>query len=762
MSMLKKFIAVRGVGRFITSALPGVPACLKTTLVLGGNGFGKTTLCSILRSLAANDPAIIAGRARLGAATTPEIELLLEGGTVSFRNGAWSAPAPEFLVFDGTFIADNVYAGDVVDLEQRRNLYRVIVGKQGVALAIEEERLAGESRARVGDIKAFEKAIQGHVPAGMMLDDFVRLPADADIDARIAAQTLSIEAVKASETVRARPALSLMPWPELPPNLETLLAQTLEGIAEDAQRLIAEHIAHQGMDEHAEAWLEEGTEHAANDKCPYCGQSVKGLALIDAYRHLFADSYRDLKSDVERVRTAIEREFGERAAASFDALRAANQAAVEFWSRYCKLPELPDVSAASKSLRDICGEALARLRLKSATPQEGVPANADFRAATAQFATTRQIVGRYNAAVDAANAEVAAKKAAVAAGELKKEEAALVRLKAQKKRHDSDLVRLCDHRQRLMTEKDAFDKSKVEVRAKLEQHTRKVIKPYEARINQLLDNFNAGFQIAQTKAAYPGGVASSTYQIVINNTGVDLGDGKTPTDLPSFKNTLSAGDRSTLALAVFIAHLERDPDRANRVVVFDDPFTSQDSFRRRQTIHEIKRAGDACKQLIVFSHDATFLRDVRAKCNVAECTVLQLADHRSFGIKIMPCDLTEATWGRAASDMDDLQAFITTGAGKDRDIVRKMRVVLETHCRSTYSGSFEPDDRLGGMVERIKKAGDQHPAWALADELEPINEYSRDHHHGEDPQDGAADLIDPQELTGFVKRTLRIVNNLQA
>ena len=55
---------------------------------------------------------------------------------------------------------------------------------------------------------------------------------------------------------------------------------------------------------------------------------------------------------------------------------------------------------------------------------------------------------------------------------------------------------------------DALDKSKVDVRAKLEQHTDRVIKPYEGRINQLLDNFNAGFRIARTKPAYSGGVAS--------------------------------------------------------------------------------------------------------------------------------------------------------------------------------------------------------------------------------------------------------------
>jgi hypothetical protein len=75
--------------------------------------------------------------------------MLLEAGKATFRNGAWSLSEPEFLVFDGVFIAENVFAGDVVGLEQRRNLYRVIVGKEGVGLAVEEERLAAESYAAI-------------------------------------------------------------------------------------------------------------------------------------------------------------------------------------------------------------------------------------------------------------------------------------------------------------------------------------------------------------------------------------------------------------------------------------------------------------------------------------------------------------------------------------------------------------------------------------------------------------------------------------
>jgi wobble nucleotide-excising tRNase len=760
--VLKKIIAVKNVGRFINSAYISVPECLKTTLVLGGNGFGKTTLASILRSNGTNDPAIVIGRARLGATSEPDVELLLDTGKATFRKGMWSGSSPEFLVFDSAFISDNVHAGDVVDLEQRRNLYRVIVGKEGVNLAIEEERLAGESRDRSSKLNAMEKAMKSHVPAGMKIADFIELPAESDVDVKIGEQAKTIEAVRAAGELKARAGLTIIGLPVLQDDLDAILAKTLKGMADDAQKQIAAHIERHKMGGGGESWLQKGVSYIADDNCPFCGQGVSGIALVKAYQQVFADSYEQVKVSAEKARAAIERAFGGRASGAIETQIEANNGAVEFWSRYCELPELTSPKELASAISGLGTAALARLAKKIAAPQEAVPEDAEFAKALGQFEEARTAVIGYNETINKVNAEIAAKKAAIAGGDLKREEATLLRLNAQKKRHEKTIAALCIDHQRLTKEKAMLDQQKTEVRAKLEAHTNNVMKPYEGRINQLLDNFNAGYSIAQTKPAYGGGIASSTYELVINNTGVNLGDGKTPTDQPSFKNTLSAGDKSTLALAVFVAHLERDPDRAKRIVVFDDPFTSQDAFRRRQTVHEIARVGAGSKQLMVLSHDASFLRQIRDKCKTGECTALQLGDHRAAGIKIMSCDLDDACRGRAASDMDDLQAFVTTGAGKDRDIIRKMRIVLETHCRSTYSGSFAADDRLGGMVEKIKKVGDQHPAGALVDELDQINEYSRDHHHGEDPEDGTSDLIDSQELTGYVKRTLRIANNLQA
>ena len=96
------------------------------------------------------------------------------------------------------------------------------------------------------------------------------------------------------------------------------------------------------------------------------------------------------------------------------------------------------------------------------------------------------------------------------------------------------------------------------------------------------------------------------------------------------------------------------------------------------------------------------------------------------------------------------------------NIIRKMRVVLETHCRTTYPASFVAEDWLGEIVRKTCEGGDTHPAAPLYDELDQINDYTTQYHHGEDMADATPDQIDPTELSGYTKRTLKIVNALQA
>jgi len=55
--VLRKIVSVKTVGRFWDSASTPNPPLAKHTLIFGASGFGKTTLCAVLRSLQSADPS---------------------------------------------------------------------------------------------------------------------------------------------------------------------------------------------------------------------------------------------------------------------------------------------------------------------------------------------------------------------------------------------------------------------------------------------------------------------------------------------------------------------------------------------------------------------------------------------------------------------------------------------------------------------------------------------------------------------------------
>jgi len=217
--MLKKIVAIRNVGRFRNSAAPGNPQLLRHTLILGANGYGKTTLCAVLRSLRTGDASIILGRKTLGTGEAPAVELLLDATPSRFNGAAWSAPHPAIAIFDDVFVAENVHSGEVVELDHKRNLYRVIIGEDGVRLSEGDAKLAADSRAKTGEISAAARAIQPHVPAGMKLEAFIALPATADIDVQITGQERTVAAIRQTGVIKARAALSEFALPVLPAGL---------------------------------------------------------------------------------------------------------------------------------------------------------------------------------------------------------------------------------------------------------------------------------------------------------------------------------------------------------------------------------------------------------------------------------------------------------------------------------------------------------------------------------------------------------------
>src|SRR5271166_2237728 len=495
--MLQRIISIRNVGRFRSCVALGDVTFRHFTLIFAENGRGKTTLCAILRSLFTNTPAFIVGRTTLGSMERPEVQLLTAAGAITFRNGAWSATFPDIAIFDGTYVSENVFAGDVIDTEHRRNLYRVIIGAQGVTLAGRLNDLDNQIRAKNNEIRDNQAGLQRHVPAGMTVEAFIALSEDAQIDAKIAEKEQELQAALRAAQLQQRAGLAAVTVPVFPAAFAQLLAKTFADVSADAERRVAEHVARHQMQARGETWLAEGLRYIAGEECPFCGQGLTGINLIQAYRSFFSREYHALRDEVTGLSGQVEDAVGDRVAAAIDQTVLQNDNSLELWRQYCEIAPLvpPEAGRTGEVMTGLRQAAQSLLHVKAGTPLDAVAPDDGFTQALAAFEALRTSLESYNEAVAGANAVITARKRQAQAANVRDVEAALGRLKAQKARHTGEVRELYVSQRRLQGEKTALEEEKARAREQLDAHTEQVITQYGQSINRYLERINAGFKI---------------------------------------------------------------------------------------------------------------------------------------------------------------------------------------------------------------------------------------------------------------------------
>jgi len=639
-------------------------------------------------------------------------------------------------------------------------MYQVIIGATGISLANKLATLDTQIRDKNTEIRENRTQIQAHTPSGMTLDTFLALTEDSAIDDKIASKEQELLAARNASAIQQRAPLSPVALPTTPPDFSEMLGKTLEGVSSDAERLVGEHIAKHQMAERGEAWLSEGVAYVVDSTCPYCDQVITGDELIQTYRGFFSDAYRALRDAVAGMKAQLESALGDRTIGAIEQTVVKNSGDGEFWQKYCPVtpPSLPTAVSIPDAVIGLRDASLALLQTKSATPLESVVPGAGFTHAVAGFEALRNALTVYNEAVAGANSIIEMTKKSTSATNVGEIEGALARLRAQKARHTNEVKMLSATEARLQSEKATLEADKSRTREELDSHTQDLITRYGQSINGFLDRINAGFRITSPSHTYRGGIPSSTYQLLINQVAVDLGDDATPTDQPSLRNTLSAGDKSTLALAFFLAQFEQDAGKANKIVVFDDPFTSQDGFRRSQTAYQIFKCGGSSAQVILLSHEPSFLKLLWDLAPPSERKTLQLVRIGETNTTIAEWDIEKALRARYRADMDTLQRFIS-GEGRPLDVIQKIRPLLEGFCQNLYPAQFSEQDTLGVIVTKLQAFGTAHPLSVISSDLDELNVYCRRYHHSENPS-AATEAIDDNELLGYVKRTLKIVGGL--
>lgn len=762
--MLRHIQLLRNIGSF-DSIAPGAAVPFdQFNLLYAENGRGKTTLATVLRSLGNGDASLILNRHRLGAPQPPHVILAVQGGGLphTFQNGAWSAPLPTVAVFDDNFVAENVCSGIAIDTEHRQNLHELILGAQGVALnaALQHQVTAIDEHNR--QLRLREDAIPAAARGGLTIDQFCALTPEPDVDVKIAEAERALAAARESERVNAEPQFQNLQLPVFDAEgLEQLLARDLPSLDRDAAARVQAHLATLGPS--GERWVADGMtlmqnraqEPPAGD-CPFCAQPLVGSTVISHYREYFSAAYSSLKDELAAAMRAVQAQHGAEAPAAFEREVRVTAQRREFWARFAEIPLFEiDTAAVALAWKEAREAVAALLAQKQASPLDSVVMDELTKSKLASYHAVRDMVGAAARRLLDKNHDIALVKERARTSSAATLAADLAKLTTVKRRYDPQMAPLCDAFTAEKAAKATTEGARTQARQALEQYRTAIFPAYQTSINDYLGRFGAGFRLDNVTTVNTRAGSSANYRVLINNRPVGL----TSDTGPSFKTTLSAGDRNTLALAFFFASLEQDPALADKIVVIDDPMSSLDEHRTLVTVEEIVKMARRVRQVIVLSHSKPFLlslwksgpRNSRAAMRISRAQ--NGSSFESWRANDDAVDEHDRRYAR-------VRAYVTAAdPSMERAVATDLRPMLEKWARVAYPIEFPPEEMLGGFLNRCDQAvgtPQQILKQADIDELRGLTNYANLFHHDTNPTYQTQHIND-QQLALFGVRTLAFI-----
>ena len=763
--MIRHIKLLQNIGTFNSDSAAASLALKKLSLIYGDNARGKTTIAAVLRSLAKKDPMPIEERRRFGSQHPPKVALVYEGepSDVLFQDGAWNKIPPNIRVFDERFVDENVYSGLDVDASHRQNLHQLVLGELGVELNGRLQDLVSRITKHNSDLELKAKAIPETERFGLLANEFCALPMVSDMDKQIEDSERTLMAAQDQDAVLKAPLFETVEMPKL--NVEAIkgiLSKGLSTLDKEAEAQVLAHV--RALGEGGESWVADGMrrgEKGGGGVCPFCGQGLSGLALLAHYRAYFSAGYAQLRRDAEQSVEDFANDHAEATLVAFDKAVVTAQQSSQFWARYC---DVPSIEVNTESVRQDWSAArdlvLGLLKSKQESPLEQLKLDKQALEAIGIYEARRvEILGisqtcmSFNETIKQVKGKAGTANTTQLAQELNK-------LRATKARYSAHIDPLCQAYLQEQEAKTCTEKARAQARIELDDYRTSKFPELEDKVNSFLDKFNAGFRVASLVHSNIGGGSGSTctYNVVINDTPVPIRNSSNPPGEPSFRNTLSAGDRNTLALALFFSALSQSPSLADTIVVIDDPMSSLDDHRSLATIQTIRQLVQEVNQVIVLSHNKRFLCGIWNGSDRKECLGLEVAQKGD--------ESTMRIWNvsQDATTEHDQRFFLLRGyasvqSGDKQQVAMAIRLHIEGFLRVACPGQFPPGQLLGPfMKECNQKLGipEEVIGGTAIGELEDIVEYANRFHHDTNPAWETED-INPTELAGFVQRTLAFV-----
>jgi wobble nucleotide-excising tRNase len=763
--MIEKIIKIENVGKFRAFNAQRDVTLKKVTVLFGENAIGKSTITSILWSLKENKPEIVIGRKTIDTVGQIRIDIKIGSAIHSFNSSSWNSFYENIEIFDKKFIRENLYADFYVDSNHKQQFIELALGAESVSVSnrIKEiDILVRDLNPRIRDLK--EGIIRSSELQEYEFDNFLVLEELDDIDTKIEEQAQKIERIKKTDEIRTHEKLRIIDLPEFKKDeLQTFLNKSLSNISTTAIENVREHIQ-DCLDEKAgERWLDYGVRHIKGDTCPFCTQSLENVTFIEHLKNYFDDAYKGFCSEIETEASRISGIITPELSLRIREILLFNVSQWNFWKgffdntqTYSDLESI-DYSSIIADLHSAVLRITAE-KLNKPLEKHQTPESADLH--IDEYTRLSQSIEKTNVSVGLVNEEIEKIKQQVVDQNLSVEEQRFKKLKKTKKRFTESICAQVELYQRTIEAKENLTQEKEEKKQRLREIAGNEIAQYKNRINYFLSNFGADFRIETSSPNFSGGRPNIDYTLVINNRSIPLGKSNTNEALPCFKNTLSEGDKNSLALAFFLSKVEKDTLIQSKTIVFDDPVNSLDEHRMNATCDKIIQFADTSGQTIILTHNIHFLRKVFDKSKHLETKYIRIG-FEGFSSRLFEFDVAEKLKGPYFNNYKTVFNYANNSTGDEIRVSKTLRILLEANFRIRFPNEFPQNKWLGEFIEIINEADQNSILHSLKNssdffEIKEINDYSKQFHHDQNP-DFESVIISPTELKTYCRRTIELI-----
>lgn len=766
----------------------------KAALMYGSNGYGKSTLTAVFRSLAANDALQMNEKTTLHKAGEVSCELLFsetvagKQNAVEFSCSGWTAAdLPKVVVFDARYVADNVYSDFSVTHEHKKNISAIILGQQGVQIAEKITALnkaLAETKKRCGDA---EVSLASVVPKDAQqrplstADEFLAI---GDPDVALCSQKEELgrklgnfDKAEKIQLLQKPKEIEISDVGERFASLGEHLTSALPGVSPEVAARMQKRIADLG-DSNAQLWLRQGAHYWENSKeaCPYCLRASDGVeSLFEDYEQFFSSAYREFtakaSSGCSEALSSLETFFLK--SSSIENTVAANRGKLSALNEY--LPQAKAegyattmdaaggklVSAVQTVLackERVLGECKAKAEGKKSSPLDSqtLAEEVILECIEAHRLVVSSLVG-YNGevrrcageidALQAQKYDVSEKDALV----LKLNKIALI-----ESRFLGTTVEIAMRIAEARKERNRLETAIAQEEKNLDDYNKGITEKYLGGVNGLLKKFGARYSVQIPKDLQKRG----------NSPVLDLAYELFGRQIPSSKfGIFSDSEKRLLAFCFFLVHLESLPGLEDYIVVIDDPFSSFDDDNIKKLVYSIGELVAKVSQVIVLSHYSRPLVSFIDNTPVA-WSQMEITFDPTSGSDIVQCDIKKKFGDAHAAKMDELEHFRTTAIPSERvaNIVQDVRVAIEHEIKVRYRKFLKVAveagaTTLGSLIDELEKLIQDKTITKLdvnaIAEMRRLNTWTSQEHHS-DP-DGADASFTPEDARKMIEDSMALI-----